>query len=55
MTGSEIPLTLAVVLEGAVAEKLANMQHGGDRRSNQAANLPLVSQPEAARMPELLH
>jgi hypothetical protein len=34
-----------------VAAKIANMRHGGDRRSNQAANLPLenVSQPEAAK------
>jgi len=27
------------------------MKHGGDRKSNQAANLPLeISQPEAAKM-----
>jgi 16S rRNA G966 N2-methylase RsmD len=32
-----------------VAARLANMQHGGDRRSEQAANLPLVPQPEAAK------
>lgn len=37
---------------GMVAAKLANISHGGDRRSDQAANLPVdkVSQPEAARM-----
>ncbi len=35
-----------------VAAKLANMEQGGDRRSDQAANLPLdaISQPEAAAM-----
>lgn len=41
-----------------VAAKLANMQHGGDRRSDQAANLPVenletfpqVSQAQAAEM-----
>ena len=34
----------------AVAAKLANIQHGGDRRSDQAANLPVegVSQAQAA-------
>jgi N6-adenosine-specific RNA methylase IME4 len=31
-----------------VAAKLANMPHGGDRKSDQAANLPLVSQSTAA-------
>ena len=31
-----------------VAARLATMQHGGDRRSDQAANLPLVSQTQAA-------
>jgi N6-adenosine-specific RNA methylase IME4 len=31
-----------------VAAKLANMPHGGDRNSDQAANLPLVSQSTAA-------
>jgi len=35
-----------------VAARLANMKHGGDRRSDQAANLPLVSQAAAA---ERLH
>ncbi len=35
-----------------VAARLANMRHGGDRRSDQAANLPLVSQAQAA---DLLH
>lgn len=34
----------------AVAAKLANMGHGGDRRSDQAANLPVVSQASAADM-----
>jgi hypothetical protein len=35
-----------------VASRLANMGHGGDRKSNQVANLPLenISQPEAAEM-----
>jgi hypothetical protein len=33
-----------------VAARLANTLHGGDRRSNQAANLPVVSQPSAAAM-----
>lgn len=32
-----------------VAKRLANLPHGGDRRSDQAANLPLVSQAEAAK------
>ena len=33
------------------AARLANMRHGGDRKSNQAANLPLeISQPVAAEM-----
>lgn len=31
-----------------VARRLANMQHGGDRRSDQSANWPLVSIAEAA-------
>lgn len=31
-----------------VAAKLAKMPHGGDRRSDQAENLPLVSQSDAA-------
>lgn len=31
-----------------VGAKLANMPHGGDRKSDQAANLPLVSQSAAA-------
>lgn len=36
----------------AVAAKLANLAHGGDRKSNQAANLPVdsVSQAKAAEM-----
>ena len=34
----------------AVAARVANIQHGGDRRSDQAADLPLVSQAEAARL-----
>jgi hypothetical protein len=35
-----------------IAASLANMTHGGDRRSDQAANLPVgkISQPEAAKM-----
>lgn len=33
-----------------VAAGLANMGHGGDRRSDQAANLPLVSQADAASL-----
>ena len=33
-----------------VAAKIANAEHGGDRRSDQAANLPLVSQSGAAEM-----
>jgi hypothetical protein len=33
-----------------VAAKLANMPHGGDRKSDQAANLPLVSQSTAAEL-----
>jgi phage N-6-adenine-methyltransferase len=33
-----------------VAAKLANMSHGGDRKSDQAENLPLVSQAKAADM-----
>ena len=33
-----------------VAAQLANIEHGGDRRSDQAANLPLVSQADAAAM-----
>ena len=36
-----------------IAAKIANMEHGGDRKSvNQGANLPLdkISQPEAAKM-----
>lgn len=37
---------------GVVAAKIANMRHGGDRRSDQAANLPVenVSQSAAAEM-----
>ncbi len=31
------------------AARVANMNHGGDRRSDQAANLPLVPQAEAAQ------
>jgi len=33
-----------------VAARLANLSHGGDRRSNQAANLPVgpISQQQAA-------
>lgn len=34
----------------AVAAKLANISHGGDRKSDQAANLPVVSQSSAAEM-----
>ena len=33
-----------------IAAELANHRHGGDRRSDQAATLPLVSQGEAARL-----
>jgi hypothetical protein len=33
-----------------VAARLANIPHGGDRRSDQAANCPLVSQAEAGAM-----
>ena len=33
-----------------IASKLANITHGGDRRSAQAANLPDVSQAKAAEM-----
>jgi N6-adenosine-specific RNA methylase IME4/anti-sigma28 factor (negative regulator of flagellin synthesis) len=33
-----------------VAAKLATARHGGDRRSDQAANLPVVSQEEAAKL-----
>jgi hypothetical protein len=33
-----------------VAARLATNTHGGDRRSDQAANLPVVSQPEAASL-----
>jgi hypothetical protein len=33
-----------------VAAKLANIRHGGDRKSDQAANLPLVSRASAAEM-----
>ncbi len=29
---------------------MANLEHGGDRRSDQAANLPLVTQCAAAKM-----
>src|SRR5690606_26920544 len=32
-----------------VAARLAKMPHGGDRRSDQAENLPLVSQEKAAQ------
>jgi hypothetical protein len=32
-----------------VAARLANIEHGGDRRAGQAENLPLVSQEQAAR------
>lgn len=32
-----------------VAAKIANMTHGGDRKSDQAATLPLVSQADAAK------
>jgi ParB-like chromosome segregation protein Spo0J len=32
-----------------VAANIANMTHGGDRKSDQAATLPLVSQAEAAK------
>ena len=31
-----------------IASELANLKHGGDRKSDQAANLPLVSQREAS-------
>jgi ParB-like chromosome segregation protein Spo0J len=31
------------------ASRLANLKHGGDRRTDQAANLPLVSQRQAAQ------
>lgn len=36
----------------AVAAKLANLAHGGDRKSDQAANLPVeaVTQVQAAEM-----
>lgn len=33
----------------SAAAKIANMPYGGDRRSDQAANLPLVTQAEAAK------
>lgn len=33
-----------------VGARLANLTHGGDRRSDQAANLPLVSQADAAEL-----
>ena len=34
-----------------IAAKMANMKHGGDRKSDQAANLRLeISQPEAAKL-----
>jgi hypothetical protein len=33
-----------------VAAKLIGMKQGGDRRSDQAANLPLVSQTQAATL-----
>jgi hypothetical protein len=33
-----------------VAAKLVNVAHGGDRRSDQPANLPVVLQPQAASM-----
>ncbi len=34
-----------------IAARLANMKHGGDRKSVQAANRPLeISQPDAAKM-----
>ncbi|UVK44846.1 hypothetical protein BPNPMPFG_000311 [Mesorhizobium sp. AR07] len=33
-----------------VAAKLATMKHGGDRRSDQAENLPLVTQKQAAEL-----
>jgi DNA-binding CsgD family transcriptional regulator len=33
-----------------VAAKLATLSHGGDRRSDQAANLPVVTQAEAAEL-----
>jgi len=39
----------AQTIAAMVAARLANFKHGGDRKSDQAANLPLVSQPEAAR------
>ena len=37
---------------GMIAAKIANMSHGGDRKSDQAANLPLekVSQSNAAKL-----
>ena len=31
-----------------IGAAVANMPHGGDRRSDQAANLPVVTQDEAA-------
>ena len=33
-----------------VGKRLSSMSHGGDRRSDQAANLPAVTQSEAARL-----
>ncbi|GMV60755.1 MAG: hypothetical protein AMXMBFR72_38410 [Betaproteobacteria bacterium] len=33
-----------------VGKRLSSMSHGGDRRSDQAANLPVVTQSEAARL-----
>ena len=33
-----------------IAAKIANLTHGGDRRSDQAANLPVPTQAEAAEM-----
>ncbi len=33
-----------------VAAKIANVTHGGDRRSEQAANLPVVTQAGAAEL-----
>ena len=33
---------------GMVGARIANFLHGGDRKTNQAANLPLVSQSQAA-------
>lgn len=35
---------------GMVAAKIATLTHGGDRRSDQAANLPVVTQAQAAEM-----